>query len=141
LDARLAEMAGHDAAYRSGYSPVLGPFGFPALEMVTMTEMVENAKRMVEATPVPVIAACDTGYGGSHHVRCAVRTYDKASGGAGHIEDQVTPKRCGHIAGKQLIPREDAQARFEAAVDAKQSEDTVVIARTDAYGSANGDWE
>jgi isocitrate lyase len=141
LDARLAEMAGLDAAYMSGYSTVLGQFGFPDLEMVTMTEMVENAKRIVEATNLPVIADCDTGYGGIHNVRRAVREYEKAGVAAIHIEDQTTPKRCGHIAGKQIVPREQAKARFSAAVDAKQDEDTIIIARTDAYGSANGDWE
>ncbi|WP_410766521.1 isocitrate lyase [Haloferax sp. DFSO60] len=141
LDARLAEMAGHDAVYMSGYSTVLGQFGFPDLEMVTMTEMVENAKRMVEATNLPVVADCDTGYGGIHNVRRAVREYEKVGVGAIHIEDQTSPKRCGHIAGKQIVSREEARSRFEAAVDAKQSEDTVIIARTDAYGSANGDWE
>jgi isocitrate lyase len=141
LDARLAEMAGLDAAYMSGYSTVLGQFGFPDLEMVTMTEMVENAKRIVEATNLPVVADCDTGYGGIHNVRRAVREYEKAGVAAVHIEDQTTPKRCGHIAGKKIVPREEAVARFSAAVDAKQSDDTVVIARTDAYGSANGDWD
>ena len=141
LDARLAEMAGLDAAYMSGYSTVLGQFGFPDLEMVTMSEMVENAKRMVEATNLPVVADCDTGYGGVHNVRRAVREYEKAGVAAVHIEDQTSPKRCGHIAGKQIVSREQARSRFEAAVDAKQSEDTVIIARTDAYGSANGDWE
>ncbi len=141
LDARLAEMAGLDAAYMSGYSTVLGQFGFPDLEMVTMTEMVENAKRIVEATNLPVVADCDTGYGGIHNVRRAVREYEKAGVAAVHIEDQTTPKRCGHIAGKKIVPRDEAKARFEAAVDAKQDEDTIIIARTDAYGSANGDWE
>jgi isocitrate lyase len=141
LDARLAEMAGLDAVYMSGYSTVLGQFGFPDLEMVTMTEMVENAKRIVEATDLPVVADADTGYGGVHNVRRAVREYEKAGVAAVHIEDQTTPKRCGHIAGKTVVDREKARARFEAAVDAKQSEDTVIIARTDAYGSANGDWE
>jgi len=140
LDARLAEMAGLDAAYMSGYSTVLGQFGFPDLEMVTMTEMVENAKRIVEACNLPVIADCDTGYGGVHNVRRAVREYEKAGVAAIHIEDQTSPKRCGHIAGKQIVSREEARSRFEAAVDARQSEDTVIIARTDAYGSANGDW-
>jgi isocitrate lyase len=141
LDARLAEMAGLDAAYMSGYSTVLGQFGFPDLEMVTMTEMVENAKRIVEATNLPVVADCDTGYGGIHNVRRAVREYEKAGVAAVHIEDQTTPKRCGHIAGKKIVPRDEARARFEAAVDAKQDENTIIIARTDAYGSANGDWE
>jgi len=141
LDARLAEMAGLDAVYMSGYSTVLGQFGFPDLEMVTMTEMVENAKRIVEATDLPVIADCDTGYGGVHNVRRAVREYEKAGVAAVHIEDQTTPKRCGHIAGKQVVSRDEAEARFSAAVDAKQSTDTIIIARTDAYGSANGDWE
>ena len=141
LDARLAEMAGHDAVYMSGYSTVLGQFGFPDLEMVTMTEMVENAKRIAEATSLPVVADCDTGYGGIHNVRRAVREYEKAGVGAIHIEDQTTPKRCGHIAGKQIVDRETARSRFEAAVDARQSDDTVIIARTDAYGSANGHWD
>jgi isocitrate lyase len=141
LDARLAEMTGHDAVYMSGYSTVLGQFGFPDLEMVTMTEMVENAKRIAEACTVPVIADCDTGYGGVHNVRRAVREYEKAGVAAVHIEDQTSPKRCGHIAGKRIVSREAARSRFEAAVDARQSEDTVIIARTDAYGSANGDWE
>ena len=141
LDARLAEMAGHDAVYMSGYSTVLGQFGFPDLELVTMTEMVENAKRIVEATRLPVVADCDTGYGGVQNVRRAVREYEKAGVAAVHIEDQTSPKRCGHIAGKQIVSREEAAGRFEAAIDAKQCEDTVVIARTDAYGSSNGDWE
>jgi isocitrate lyase len=141
LDARLAEMAGLDAAYMSGYSTVLGQFGFPDLEMVTMTEMVENAKRIVEATNLPVIADCDTGYGGVHNVRRAVREYEKVGVAAVHIEDQTSPKRCGHIAGKQIVSRDEAVSRFSAAVDAKQSDDTIIIARTDAYGSANGDWE
>jgi isocitrate lyase len=141
LNARLAEMTGHDAVYVSGYSTVLGQFGFPDLEMMTMTEMVENAKRIVEATTLPVIADCDIGYGGIHNVRRAVREYEKADVAAVHIEDQTTPKRCGHIAGKRIVSREAAEARFRAAVDAKQCEDTVVIARTDAYGTANGDWE
>jgi len=97
-------MAGLDAAaYMSGYSTVLGQFGFPDLEMVTMSEMVENAKRMVEATNLPVIADCDTGYGGTHNVRRAVREYEKAGVAAIHIEDQTTPKRCGHIAGKEVV--------------------------------------
>ncbi|MDZ7702507.1 MAG: isocitrate lyase/PEP mutase family protein [Halobacteriales archaeon] len=141
LDARLAEMAGHDAVYMSGYSTVLGQFGFPDLELVTMTEMVENAKRIVEATRLPVIADADTGYGGVQNVRRAVREYEKAGVAAIHIEDQTSPKRCGHIAGKEIVSREAARGRFEAAIDAKQSEDTVIIARTDAYGSSNGDWE
>jgi isocitrate lyase len=141
LDARLAEMTGHDAAYMSGYSTVLGQFGFPDLEMVDMREMVENAKRIVESTELPVVADADTGYGGIHNVRRAVREYEKVGVAAVHIEDQTTPKRCGHIAGKKIVPRDQAQARFEAAVDAKQSEDTIIIARTDAYGSSNGDWE
>ena len=141
LDGRLAEMAGHDAIYMSGYSTVLGQFGFPDLEMVTMTEMVENAKRIVEASTLPVVADADTGYGGVHNVRRAVREYEKAGVAAVHIEDQTSPKRCGHIAGKQIVSRDEAEARFSAAVDAKQDEDTIIIARTDAYGSANGDWE
>ncbi|MFW5905550.1 MAG: isocitrate lyase/PEP mutase family protein [archaeon] len=141
LDARLAEMAGHDAVYMSGYSTVTGLWGFPDLEMVTMTEMVENGKRIAEATNLPVVADMDTGYGGVHNVRRTVREYEKAGVAAVHMEDQTTPKRCGHIAGKRIVDRETAVGKYEAAVDAKQDEDTVIIARTDAYGSANGDWD
>ena len=141
LDARLAEMTDHDAVYMSGYSTVLGQFAFPDLEMVDMREMVENGKRIAEATELPVIADADTGYGGVHNVRRAVREYEKAGVAAVHIEDQTTPKRCGHIAGKKVVPRDQAEARFRAAVDAKQDDDTIIIARTDAFGSANGDWE
>jgi len=112
LDARLAEMADLDAAYMSGYSTVLGQFGFPDLEMVDMREMVENAKRIVEATELPVIADCDTGYGGIHNVRRAVREYEKVGVAAVHIEDQTTPKRCGHIAGKQIVSRAEAEDLF-----------------------------
>lgn len=141
LDARLAEMTGHQAVYMSGYSTVLGQFGFPDLEMVTMTEMVENSKRIANATELPVIADCDTGYGGIHNVRRAVREYERAGVAGVHIEDQTSPKRCGHIAGKQIVSREEATARFDAALDARQSDDTVIIARTDAYGATNGDWQ
>ena len=124
----------------SGYSTVFGQFGFPDLKIMTMTEMVENAKRMVEVTNLPATADCDTGHGWVHNVR-AVREYEKAGVAAVHIEDQTSPKRCGHIAGKQIVSREAARSRFEAAVDKKQREDTVIIARTDAYESANDDWE
>lgn len=141
LQAALAEEAGHDAVYMSGYSTVLGQWGLPDLEIATREQMVDNARWIARKTDLPVVADCDTGYGGIHSLRMAIRDYEDAGVAAVHIEDQESPKRCGHIAGKRVVSREKARGRFDAAIDARRSEDTVIIARTDAYGAANGGWE
>lgn len=119
LDTRLAEMTSHDAACMSGYSTVLGQFSFPDLETVTMTEMVENAGRTIETTNLSVITGCDTGYGGIHSVRRVVHECEKAGVATVHIRDQTTSKRCDRIIGRQIISREKAKTRLEAAVDVK----------------------
>lgn len=140
--ARIAEIAGHDVVYMSGASTNIGTYGFFD-GLIGLSEMVSNAKNIVRATDVPVVADADTGYGGVNNVKRTVREFAQAGVAAIHIEDQVWPKRCGHAAGKEVVPRADAEARYRAAVDARDEadEDLFLIARTDAYGSANGDWE
>lgn len=118
-DARLAEMTGHDAAYMPDYSTVLGQFSFPDPEMVAATEMAKGAKRMVEMANLPVIAGCDTGYDDIHNIHRVIREYEKVGIATVYIGGQTTPKRCGHIAGGQIVSREKAKARFETAIDAK----------------------
>jgi 2-methylisocitrate lyase-like PEP mutase family enzyme len=97
-----------------------------------MTEMVDNAARIVDASGLPLIADADNGYGGPFNVRRTIQGYERAGVAAVHLEDQVLPKRCGHLAGKQLVPAEDMVAKIMAAVDARRDDDFVIIARTDA---------
>jgi len=140
LDARIAEMTGNDVLHISGASTNIGLYGeFDGL--IGLSEMVENARRITDAVDLPVVVDADTGYGGPNNVQRTVRQFEKAGVAAMHIEDQVWPKRCGHAAGKEVVSLTDARSRFKAAVDAKTNEDTVIMARTDAYGSANGTWE
>lgn len=139
-DAKIAEMTGNDAVYMSGGSTNVGLYGFFD-GLVGMSEMVANARRLANATELPIIADADTGYGGVNNVQRTVREFEDAGVAALHIEDQIWPKRCGHAAGKEVVPLEDAEARYRAAVDAKQYDETVIIARVDAYGAANSDWE
>lgn len=139
--ARLAEHSGFKALYLSGGGVAASSCGIPDLGITTLEDVLIDARRITDNTDLPLLVDIDTGWGGAFNIARAVRSLEKAGVAAVHIEDQTTPKRCGHIAGKQIVSREKAKARFEAAVDAKQSEDTVVIARTDAYGSSNGDWD
>jgi 2-methylisocitrate lyase-like PEP mutase family enzyme len=104
----------------------------PDIGLLTMTEMVDNAARIVDAAGLPLIADADNGYGGPLNVRRAIQAYERAGVAGVHIEDQVLPKRCGHLAGKQLVPAQDMVAKLMAAVDARRDGDFVIIARTDA---------
>src|SRR5690606_6751580 len=100
--------------------------------LLTQTEMVDNAARIVDASGLPVIADADTGYGNPINVRRAIRDYEKAGVAGVHIEAQVWPKRCGHLAGKRVIPVAEMEAKIRAACDARASRDFIVIARSDA---------
>jgi len=142
VGARMAEITGNHAVYMSGGSTNIGMYGFFD-GLIGLSEMVTNAKNIVNATDLPVIADADTGYGGVNNVKRTVREFAQANVAAIHIEDQVWPKRCGHAAGKEIVSRADAEARYRAAVDARDEleDDLFLIARTDAYGSANGDWD
>jgi 2-methylisocitrate lyase-like PEP mutase family enzyme len=132
LNARLVRKHGFEALYMTGAGTTAVRLGMPDVGLLTMTEMVDNAARIAEAAGLPLIADADNGYGGVLNVRRTVRAYERAGAAAVHIEDQVLPKRCGHLAGKQLVPVEEMEAKIRAAVDARADGDFVLIARTDA---------
>jgi 2-methylisocitrate lyase-like PEP mutase family enzyme len=131
LSARLIEAAGFPVVYMTGFGSAASLLGRPDVGLLGMSEMVDNARRIVEAVAVPVIADADTGYGNPLNVIRTVHEYERAGVAAIHIEDQVAPKKCGHMEGKQLIPAEEMVAKVRAAVDARRT-DLVLIARTDA---------
>src|SRR5499425_2829555 len=131
ITARSIAHAGFDAVYMTG-AGTAATLGFPDYGLLTMSEMADNAGRLAAAVAVPVIADADTGYGNELNVTRTVREYE-ARGVAGiHIEDQVAPKRCGHLDGKEIIPPGEYVAKIRAAVAARKDPDFVIIARTDA---------
>ena len=136
--ARIAEEAGFDAVYMSGFGTSMSK-GVPDVGLLTQTEMVQNAAYIAEAVSVPVIADADTGYGNAINVRRTIREYERAGVAGVHIEDQVAPKKCGFFAGKQVIAMDEAAAKVRAALDARRDDDFVVIARCDAL-TING-WD
>lgn len=132
LTAKLVEAAGFPCSYMSGYCTAASTMGLPDLGLLTMTEMLANVRAIAEAVSIPLIADGDTGYGNALNVMRTVREYEKAGAAAIHIEDQVWPKRCGHMANKQLIAKDEMVSKVRAAVDGRAGEDFVIIARTDA---------
>src|SRR4051794_32049821 len=130
LSARMAEQAGFGAVYMTGFGASASLLGRPDVGLLSFGEMVDHARRIVQAVGVPVIADADDGYGNPLNVMRTVREYEAAGVAALHIEDQVAPKRCGHLAGKQVIPAEEMVEKVRAAVEARSS--LLVIARTDA---------
>jgi len=132
LSARLVEEAGFPVAYMTGFGSSAGYLGRPDVGLMTMTEMVDNARRIVDAVDIPVIADADTGYGNPINVIRTVQAYERAGVAAIHIEDQLAPKKCGHMEGKQVISPEEMAAKIHAAGDARSSPDFLLIARTDA---------
>jgi len=131
LTAKLAEETGAECLYMTGYGVSACNHAYPDIGLVTMTEMVEVAKRVTDRVSIPLIADADTGYGNSINIIRTVKEYERAGVQAIQIEDQIWPKRCGHMAGKAVIPADEMRAKIHAAVDARQSEDTLIIARTD----------
>ena len=130
--ARLVEEAGFDAVYMTGFGTAASMLGRPDVGLVTMSEMVENAHRIARACELPVIADADTGYGNAINVVRTVQEYEQAGVAAIHLEDQVAPKKCGHMEGKQVLPTDEMLTKIRAATAARQSTDFVLIARTDA---------
>ncbi len=118
LQAKIAERLGFEAVYMTGFGTAAAR-GFPDLGLLTMTEMVENARTIARSVAIPVICDADTGYGNPINVRRTVREYEAAGAAALHIEDQVWPKRCGFLAGKQVIPMEEMVPKVRAACDAR----------------------
>ncbi|RPH51270.1 MAG: carboxyvinyl-carboxyphosphonate phosphorylmutase [Desulfobacteraceae bacterium] len=130
--ARLVEMAGFPAVYMTGYGASASVIGKPDIGLMTMSEMAIQAGNIASAVDIPLIADGDTGYGGVLNVMRTVHEFEKAGVAALQLEDQVFPKRCGHMEGKQLIPKEEMAAKIRAAAEARKSDDFVIIARTDA---------
>ena len=132
LSARVIAEAGFDAVYMTGFGTSAALLGQPDVGLLTQTEMVENAHRMAEAVTIPLIADADTGYGNPLNVRRTVREYEAAGVAAIHVEDQINPKKCGHMDRKRVIPAEEMEAKIRAAVEARRDPDFLIIARTDA---------
>lgn len=132
LNARLVAKHGFSAIYMTGAGTTAVRLGMPDIGLLTMTEMIDNAGRIADASGLPLIADADNGYGGVMNVRRTVQGYERAGVAAIHIEDQVMPKRCGHLMGKQLVPAEEMIAKIKAAIDARTDPDFMIIARTDA---------
>jgi 2-methylisocitrate lyase-like PEP mutase family enzyme len=133
LSARLVEEAGFEAAYLSG-GAVARSMGLPDIGLVTMSEVIERAGQVVAAVKIPVIADADTGYGNAINLVRTVREYERVGVAAIHIEDQITPKRCGHLEGKEVIPLAEMEKKLAAALTARTDPDFCMIARTDARG-------
>ena len=138
LHAKIAESVGFDAVYMTG-AGTAAERGFPDVGLLTMTEMVANAKYIANAVNIPVVCDADTGYGNPLNVQRTVREYEAAGVAGIHIEDQLFPKKCGFFEGKQVIPQEDAVQKLRAALDARTDPDFVIIARCDAYAVTG--WE
>ena len=132
LTARLLEQAGFEAVSRGGYAASAAAFALPDLGITTLTDMVDHARRMTSAITVPVIADADTGYGEVPQVIHTVHELERAGVAAIQFEDQVFPKRCGHMEGKKVIPAEEMVVKVRAALDARRNPETVIIARSDA---------
>lgn len=132
LGARLVEQVGFDVCYLTGAGVANAQFGFPDVGLVTLTEMVDCARRVMDATALPVIVDADTGHGGPLSVMRSVRLFERAGAAGIQIEDQAMPKRCGHFAGKRIVDTEEMVTRIEAARMARSDPSLVIIARTDA---------
>ena len=131
MTARLVEQAGFEAVYMTG-SGTSAAYGYPDFGLLTMTEMVENAAAIARSVTIPLIADADTGYGNELNVTRTVREYEQRGVAALHLEDQVAPKRCGHLGGKEVVSRQEFIAKVAAAAAARRDPDFLIIARTDA---------
>jgi len=133
LSARLVQEAGFEAAYLSG-GAVARSMGIPDIGLVTMSESIDRAVQVVSAINIPIIADADTGYGNAVNLVRSVREFERAGVAAIHIEDQITPKRCGHLDGKEVISLSEMVKKLEAALANRTDPDFCIIARTDARG-------
>lgn len=132
ITARIADSMGFHAMYMTGYGVTASHLGLPDAGLATYTDMVGRVRTICEGTSTPLIADADTGYGGLVNVRHTVRGYEAAGAQAIQIEDQEMPKKCGHTLGRKVIPTEEMVLKIKVAVDSRRSDDTLIIARTDA---------
>ncbi len=133
LSARLVEEAGFEAVYLSG-GAVARSMGIPDIGLVTLSESIDRAAQVVATVRIPIIADADTGYGNAVNLVRTVREFERAGVAAIHIEDQITPKRCGHLDGKEVIPMAEMEKKLQAALATRTDPDFCIIARTDARG-------
>ena len=131
ITGRAIDRAGFSAAYMTG-AGTSATLGYPDYGLLTLTEMVANATRIVNSISIPLISDADTGYGNELNVFRTVQEFERAGVAAIHIEDQVFPKRCGHLDNKDVTSREDYIAKIRAAAAARRSKDFCIIARTDS---------
>lgn len=139
LSARLIEAAGFDAVYLTGFGTAASRLGRPDIGLLDLSEMVDSVRRIVAAVDVPVVADADTGYGNAINVIRTVQEYERAGVAALHLEDQVAPKRCGHLDGKTVVPVDEFESKVRAAVDARNPDGPLIIARTDARATEGFD--
>lgn len=132
LTAKIIEKAGFEAVYMTGYGTSASMLGQPDVGLLTLTEMAQRASHMADAVKVPLIADADTGYGNAVNVMRTVREYEKAGVACIQIEDQVAPKKCGHMLGRDIISKEEMIGKIKAACDARHNPDTMIMARSDA---------
>ena len=132
LGAKIAQKVGFEAMFQTGYGTSATLFGMPDYGFIGATETVDNARRICRAVSVPVIVDSDTGYGNALSVWKIVKELESAGASGIFLEDQKWPKRCGHMQGKEVIPQEEYTEKLSAALDARESKDFIVVARTDA---------
>lgn len=132
ITARIAQAAGFEAMFQTGYGTSAALLGMPDYGFIGATDTVENARRICRSVSVPVIVDADTGYGNPLSVWKIVKDLESAGAAGIFLEDQRWPKRCGHMAGKEVVPREEYAEKLRAALDARKSKDFIVVARTDA---------
>jgi 2-methylisocitrate lyase-like PEP mutase family enzyme len=137
--ARLIEAAGLETVFLGGFGASASLLGLPDVGFITLSEMADAVRRMAQRVDIPVVADGDTGHGDLHNVVRTVREFERAGAAGVLLEDQVTPKRCGHFQGKHLISTADMVLKLRAALDARRDADFVVIARTDARAVAGID--
>ncbi|MDI7259275.1 MAG: isocitrate lyase/phosphoenolpyruvate mutase family protein [Thermodesulfobacteriota bacterium] len=128
----IEQTGGFQAVYMTGSGAAMSLIGEPDVGLLTMTEMVTQARNLVNAVHLPVIADADTGYGNALNVVRTVREFERSGVAAIHLEDQITPKKCGHFEGKQVVSQNEMVGKIKAAVDTREDPDFVIIARTDA---------
>ena len=132
LSAKLIEQTGFDAMFMSGFAASASRIGEPDLGIMTLTEVLDQLNNITDATSLPVIGDGDTGYGNAMNVQRTVKSFAKIGCAGVLIEDQLSPKRCGHTPGKDVVSREEAFDRIRASVDARDEKDILIMARTDA---------
>jgi len=139
LTALLIEQAGFGCAYLGGASVAFSRLGRPDIGLTTMSEMADTVANICERVDIPLIVDADNGFGNALNVRRTVRAYERAGAAAIQLEDQTLPKRCGHLPGKSLISPAEMLGKIHAAQDARERDDTLIVARTDAVSVAGLD--